>query len=162
MRRVRIGVERLRRYAADTSFQVYGDYGSGPIDFVHAMTPRAVALWPEAARRAGHVRDGHLSLRHLDSVDPDGHLEGLHVGGEHFYPALEVSYDTPAYVFGRFTHAVRMVDGAGNESGSATAAVTINAAPTVPGCVARASYDSLSDQITFSFWPSRFEPVPGK
>ncbi len=162
MRRVRINVERLRRYNADTIFEVLGNLGIGPIDFAHPLTPRPVALWPEAAARAGHLLDGHLSLRHLDSVNPDGHLEGGHLQGEHLYPALVMSFDTPPYVFGRFEHAVRMLDGAGNVSESTVVAVTINGAPSVPGCVERAGYDPETDRLTFSFSPSRFEAVPGK
>lgn len=162
MQRVRVRVSRLRRYNADTVFEVFGDLGIDPIDYLHPLTPRPVALWPEAARRGGHLLNGHLTIRHLDSVDPDGHLEGTHLQGDHLYPALEVTFDTPAYVFGRFFHGVKMLDGAGNESAPSVVGITINSAPTVPGCVKRAGYDAVTDRLTFSFVASRFEPVPGK
>jgi hypothetical protein len=162
MQRVRISVERLRSYGGDTVFEVYGNLGTGPIDFFHPLTPRPVALWPQAARRSGHLLDGHVSLRHTDSVDPDGHLEGAHLRGGHLHPALAVTFDTPPYVFGRFEHAVRMVDGAGNESEPTIVSVTVNSAPSVPGCPARSGYDPQADRLTFWFCPSRFEAVPGK
>lgn len=162
MQRARIMVNRLRRYSADASFEVFGDLGSGLIDAAHPLTPRPVRLHPEAAPRAGHLSDGHLTLRHLDSVDPDGRFEGVHLFDEHLYPASAVTFDTPPYVFGRFLHEVRMSDGAGNVSAAASRAITVNGAPTVPECVTRSGYDAASDRITFSFTPSRFIPVGGK
>ena len=162
MQRVRVGVSRLRRYDGQTRFEVFGDLGGGTVDFDHPLTPRPVALWPEAAPRAGHLLDAHLVVRHLDSVDPDGHLDGVHLEAEHLWPALLVTYDTPGYVFGRFAHAVKMSDGSGNVSASSTAAVTINCSPTVPACVTRSGYEPVDDRLTFTFGPSRFEPISGK
>ena len=162
MQRVRVTVDRMRQYSAGTVFEVFGDLGSDPIDDLHPLTPRPVALWPEAARRGGHLLDGHLALRHLDSVDPDGHLEGAHLRGDHLYPALGVTFDTPGYVFGRFMHAVRMSDGVGNMSAASVVGITINSSPTVPGCLTRAGYDPVTDRLTLSFAASRFEPVSGK
>ncbi len=162
MQRVRVQVERIRAYAGDATFEVFGDLGTGVVDFDRPLTPRPVRLWPEAERRAGHVLDGHLVVRHLDAINPDGHVEGEHLGAEHLYPAAVVAYETPGYVFGRFQHAVRMVDGAGNVSPSAFAIVTVNSAPTVPLGVTRSGYDAVTDQVSFAFVPSRFDPVAGK
>ena len=162
MQRVQVRVDRLRRYDSDVRFEVFGDLGTGVIDFDHPLTPRPVALWPEGAPRRGHVRDGHLTVRHLDSVSPDGHLESTHVDSEHLYPALASLYETPPYVFGRFQHSVKMSDAAGNVSAASTAAITVNSAPTVPECVTRLAYDIGQDKLTFSFEPSRFDPVSGK
>ncbi len=156
MQRVRIQVPRLRCYGADTGFQVYGDGGTGTIDYAHPLTPQVVALWPEAERRAGHLSDGHLMIRHLDGMDPDGHLEGTHLSDNHLTPAGEIHFDTPAYVFGRFRHGVRMVDGAGNESAATETVVSVNGAPTAPACVERAGYDALGDVVAFTFTAGRF------
>jgi hypothetical protein len=162
MQRVRVAVGRLRKYASDVAFEVFGDLGTGTIDFDHPLTPRPVALWPGAARRVGHLSDGHLALRHLDSVSPDGHLESGHEETEHLLPAIAVTFDTPAYVFGRFQHAVTVSDGAGNASAASTAAVTVNSSPTIPEGVTRSGYDAQTDRVTFSFVASRFTPVSGK
>ncbi len=162
MQRVRVTVRRSRSFNADATFEVFGNLGSGTIDFVHPMTPRSVALWPDGAPRRGHLLDAHLVLRHLDSVGPDGHLESGHVQSAHLQPAMDVFYDTPAYVFGRFQHGVVMSDGAGNASPPTVAAVTVNSSPTVPQCVTRLGYDGVADQITFSFEPSRFDAISGK
>lgn len=161
MQRVEIQVDRLRRYSADTSFDIYGDLGTGVIDEDHPLTPHPVRLWPQAATRRGHALDGHLSSRHLDSVDPDGHLEGTHLEDEHLYPARAATFATPWYVFGRFRHAIKMADGAGNVSNGVEAAITINSAPTVPLCVTRKEYDKDIDLLTFSFEPSRFAAMRG-
>ena len=162
MQRVRIEVDRLRRYASDTTFDVFGDLGTGVIDLVHPLTPRRFPLWPEAEPRRGHLVDGHLVVRHLDGVSPDGHLDGAHLRGEHLLPAAAVTFDTPWYVFGRFGHSIVMYDGAGNASSATTVVVVINSDPRPPGCVRRSGYDAATDVLTFSFSPSRFEPVPGK
>ena len=162
MQRVRVSVSRLRQDNAGTVFEVFSNWGRGQVDYLHPATPRPVMLWPEAAPRDGHLLNGHLTARHLDSVDPDGHLEGVHLRGNHLYPALAVTFDTPAYVFGRFVHAVRMSDGAGNGSSASVVAITVNGAPTVPERVIRAGYNPETDQLILSFSASRFEPVPGK
>lgn len=162
MQRVRVKVLRSRAFNSDASFEVFGDLGTGTIDFDHPMTPRPVALWPEASPRRGHLLDSHLNLRHVDGVDPDGHLEAEHLNSDHQQPAMAAIYDTPSYVFGRFQHAVVMQDGAGNVSAPSVAAVTVNSAPIVPQCVKRDSYNDTTDQITFSFEPSRFMPISGK
>ncbi len=162
MQRVEVRVDRLRRYSSDAVFEVFGDLGTGSVDFAHALTPRPVGLWPEAVRQRGHMRDGHVSARHLDGVRPDGHLESTYLEGEHLYPALAAVFETPGYVFGRFLHAVKMSDGSGNESVATTSGITVNSAPTVPECMRRTAYDAGTDRLTFSFVPSRFEPISGK
>ncbi len=163
MVRVRLTVLRLRRYAADTRFEVYGDLGTGEIDYDHALPPGPVRFWPEAGERNGHLRDAHLTVRHLDSIDPDGHLETLHLEAEHLRPAWPMVVESPSYVFGRFDHAVKVFDGAGNASAEPPAqyAVTVNTAPVAPRGLKCAGYDDDADQVTFSFHGSRFEPVRG-
>ena len=161
MQRVRVKVSRLRRYGSDISFDVFGDLGDGSVDFDHALTARRMALWPDGVGPAGHLRDGHLTLRHLDSVAPDGHLEADHLETEHLQPAIGVGFESPLYVFGRFAHAVVMYDRAGNASAATTAAITVNSAPSVPQRVTRSGYDPGQDRITFSFEPSRFGAVRG-
>ncbi len=162
MQRIQVRIDRLRRYNADTVYDVFGDLGTGQIDDDHPLTPYPVPLWPLGGGRRGHLLDGHLTVRHLDDVNPDGHLEGTHMEDEHLYPALAVTFETPAYVFGRFGHAVRMSDGAGNLSGAASAAITVNSAPTVPQCVTRSGYDGATDQLTFFFAASRFDAISGR
>jgi hypothetical protein len=163
MQRVEIDILRLRRYASDAAFAVYGDLGSGSIDYDHPLPPGVVPLWPAAAPPDGHLRDGHLVLRHLDDVSPDGHLQTLHLRAEHLYPAWPITCASPGYVFGRFGHTVRMCDGAGNWTGQSEpiVALTINSNPTVPTCCHRASFDAQADEVRLTFQPSRFAPIPG-
>jgi hypothetical protein len=161
MQRVRFEVARLRRYASDVRFEVFGDLGSGEIDYDHALTPSPVRLWSGAPEVVGNVLDGHLTGRHLDHVWPDGHLSGVHLGGEHLYPAVVFVFDSPAYVFGRFQHAVVMSDGAGNSSSVEFGAVIVNSGPKVPQCVARGAYDAATDRQTLTFESVRFGPIVG-
>lgn len=163
MVRVRLTVLRLRRYSSDTGFEVYGDLGTGEIDYEHPLPPGAVRFWPESGERNGHLRDGHLALRHLDSVDTDGHLETLHVEAEHLYPAWPIVVDSPSYVFGYFDHAVKIFDGAGNVSSDPPAqyAAVVNTAPVTPRGLKCVGYDDAAEQATFSFHGSRFEAIRG-
>ncbi|MFH0981577.1 MAG: hypothetical protein V2A79_08570 [Planctomycetota bacterium] len=163
MVRVRLTVLRLRRYASDIWFEAYGDLGTGALDYDHPLPPGPIRLWPEAGERHGHLRDAYLAVRHLDGVDPDGHLDTLHLEAEHLQPAWPMVVESPSYVFGRFEHAVKMFDGAGNMSADPPAryTVVVNAAPAVPRGLHSAAYDPASDRVTFSFQSSRFEPLRG-
>ena len=163
MLRVRLTVLRLRRYASDTWFEAYGDLGAGQIDYEHPLAPGSVRFWPEAGGRNGHLHDAHLSLRHLDSVDPDGHFETLHLEAEHLWPAWPIVVESPSYVFGRFDHAVRLFDGAGNVSSDPPAeyAAMVNAAPAALRGLKCVDYDDVTDQATFSFHGNRFEAIRG-
>ena len=163
MQRVEFQVMRLRRYHGDAAFEVYGDLGSGSVDLDRPFPPGRVRMWPEAAARRGHLLDGHVALRHLDSADPDGHVETLHLLGEHLYPAWPVRCESPGYVFGRFQHAVRVFDGVGNVDlySQAEFVTTISTSPTVPRRCRRSSYDSQADRVEIAFEPSRFAPIVG-
>lgn len=156
MQSVRILVPRRREYRGGDGFEVFGDGGSGTIDFSHPVTGRRVGLWSEAAGRRGHLLDGHLMLRYLDSVDRDGHFSGVHLNDDHLVPAGVVQVEVGRYVLGRFRHAVRMVDAAGNhvDDTPVTLTTVINSHPDRPGRLSAASYDSETDQIAFGFEPS--------
>ena len=163
MKRIRFVVPRGVTYSADVSFELCGDLGSGAIDFARPLPPGRVRLWPEGAPRAGHLHDAHLILRHLDSIDLDGHLEGMHGGDEHLRPALAVVVESPRYVFGRFRHAIRMFDGVGNTSAESPLehVHTINAAPPGPRGLRRVGWDEPQQRLHLAFDPVRFEAVPG-
>lgn len=163
MKRVRFLVPRDVTYSSDVAFELYGDLGSGTVDFTRPLPPGRVRLWPEGAPRTGHLRDGHLMLRHVDSVDVDGHLEGTHLWDGHLQPVLAVVVDSPRYVFGRFRHAIRMFDGAGNTSAQAPVehVQTINAAPSAPRGLKRVGWDGAGQRLLFSFDPVRFNAVAG-
>ena len=162
MQRVRFVVPRLAVYGSDVAVELYGDLGSGTIDFDHPLPPGRARLWPGAAH-GGHLDGGHVVARHLDAVDADGHFAGAHLVADHLDPVEAIVLESPRYVFGRFRHALRMFDGVGNASGAAPAefAHTVNAAPRAPGDLRRAGYDALSGVITFGFSGVRFDAVAG-
>ncbi|MCB9849130.1 MAG: hypothetical protein H6817_00325 [Phycisphaerales bacterium] len=162
MQRVRFVVPRLATYASDAAVELYGDLGSGAIDFDHPLPPGRVRLWPVAAG-GGHLAVGHLVARHLDAVDIDGHLAGGHLGANHLDPVEAVVVESPRYVFGRFRHALRMFDGVGNVSTDTPVVFshTVNSAPRAPGDLHRVGYDAESGVMTFSFARVRFGAVAG-
>ena len=162
MQRIHLVVPRGPAYAADTACEWYGDLGSGEIDYTRPLPPGRVRLWP-VATSVGHLTGGHLSGRHLDAVDADGHLEDAHLLEKHLTPAGALVLVSPRYVFGRFQHALRMFDGAGNASPDATgiAAVTINSAPAAPGGLRRGTLDTQTGRLRFHLDGVRFAAVAG-
>ena len=163
MIRVRFTVLRLRRYASDAWLELYGDLGGGELDYAHPLGPGPIRFWPEAGGRGGHLCDAHLSVRHLDAVDPDGHLETAHLESEHLWPAWPIVVESPAYVFGKFDHAIRVYDEAGNVAGDAPLrhVVVVNSAPAIPRGLKHRGSDPATSQVTFSFHGSRFAAIRG-
>jgi hypothetical protein len=156
MQRVEIMVPRRRAYHGDAGFDVFGDGGTGTVDFSAALNDRRVRMWGAEAVLRGHLRDGHLMLRHVDGVDRDGHLAGAHLNDDHLEPAGLVRVQVGRYYFGRFRHAVKVYDGVGNASGATAGEVetVINSWPDEGFDLAASSYSAGSDQMTFSFSPS--------
>ncbi|MCP4590803.1 MAG: hypothetical protein GY842_08660 [bacterium] len=162
MVRLQLTVLRERVYGSDAQFELYADLGSGQIDYAHPLGPGRVRFWPEAGAREGHLGDGHLTLRHLDSIDPDGHLETVHLWGEHLQPAWPLVMESPTYVFGEFAHAVIIFDGSGNASTELSIpSVLVNSSPEAPRCLRCVGHDQAVDQVQLSFYGSRFRPIRG-
>jgi len=156
MQRVVIFVPRFRRYVSGDGFAVYGDGGTGSIDYKRMIGDAVVPFWPSAGRRLGHLLDGHLMLPHISSVWPAGHLEGMHLVGEHLWPAGMIRFETPLYYFGAFRHVVRTLDAAGNwrEDAPVVVETVVNSSPRAVGDVVLAGYDGEADRVTIEFIPS--------
>lgn len=163
MQRIRILVPRGRGLGPDTSVEWYGDLGVGVIDYDRAFPPGRKLLWPEAPEFSGHILGGHLMNNHLDSVETDGHLEGVHLQETHMEATFALVLDSPRYVFGRFRHALRMFNGAGNATGEGAIELirTVNSSPPVPLGLRRRGWDAETSQLSFEFEPVRFTPVIG-
>ena len=137
-------------------FHVYGDSGTGQIDWLHPVTPRREMLWENVPPGVGHLLGGHVMGLHSDHVTPDGHLEGTHLLDEQGYPAAVVTCETQPFVFGRFLHAVVTQDAAGNAQtqGVAVSATVVNSEPPPPSDLRPTAYDAQTQRLTFSFSPS--------
>jgi hypothetical protein len=156
MQTIRIGVVRGRAYHSSDGFHVYGDRGTGVMDWVHPVTPRRELFWPDAAAMAGHLLAGHVMGPHLDSVRPDGHLEGVHLLDECLMPAAAILYESDPLVFGRFRHAVVTEDAIGNatQAGVTIHETVINSEPAAARDLKPVSYDAGSHRLTLAFSPS--------
>jgi hypothetical protein len=156
MQDVQIGVVRGRAFCSSDGFVIYGDNGTGAVDWDHPLSDRRVLLWPEVCPPAGHLADGHLSGRHLDGYRPDGHLRGTHLMDACLYPAATVQCEKGPYVFGRFGFAIVMCDAAGNREIANTAfrEVVVNSEPEPPRDLRPSAYDDQSGRMTFAFKPS--------
>jgi hypothetical protein len=163
MKRFRFSVPRYDAYAADVSLELYGDLGRGTIDYDRPLPPGRTRLWLDAPPRAGHLHDAHLIAGHLDSVRADGHLEGAHLWHAHLWPVLLVTAESPRYVFGRFRHAIRFFDGAGNPTAGDPVEYDhiVNDSPPVPRGLRRVGWDGQTQRIRFALEPVRFKPVAG-
>ena len=153
MQAIRFGVVRGRRYRSTDGFHIYGDGGTGQMDWMHPVTPRRILLWDDAPAIAGHLLGGHVMGRHLDGVKVDGHLEGTHLLDENMFPATAVCYEMDPFVFGRFRHAVVMEDELGNatKTGLTVYETVINSYPAPADDFQPVLYDSQLDRLTFSF-----------
>lgn len=163
MQRIRVLVSRPRDSGVDTKVEWYGDLGLGTVNYGRPLPPGRKPLWPEAPQPSGHVFSGHLMVGHLNAVQLDGHMEGMHLADAHLEALFALAFDSPRYVFGRFRHALRMFDGAGNASavGGMEFIQTINSSPPVPTGVQRGDWSAKTSQLRFHFDPIRFTPVIG-
>ncbi len=151
--RIRIAVPRRREEPEQVSFDVYGDTGSGTVDYSAPINIGPLRLWPTAPLHAGHQLEGHLAGGHLGVPPGDGHLADRFLSERHLQPAADVVFEAGPYCFGRFQHAVVMRDTANNgDTGAATVVTkTINSEPRRVTRVRASSFDSGSDRVTFSF-----------
>jgi len=153
MERIRVAVPRRQDTSEQVSFDVYGDAGSGTIDYSDPLNIGPLRLWPTSALHPGHHHDGHLASAHLGVPAGDGHLAERFLREQHLRPAADVVFEAGPYCFGRFQHAVVMLDAAKNgDTGAATVVTkTINSEPRRVTRVRAASFDSGSDRVTISF-----------
>ncbi|MCA9252835.1 MAG: hypothetical protein KDA54_17030 [Phycisphaerales bacterium] len=163
MQRVRILVARHPEGPSDVAVEWFGDLGGGTVDHTRLLPPGRQKLWPECAPHVGHLLVGHLMVGHVDTVRDDGHLEVLHLGDGHLQAGFALVLESPRYVFGRFRHALRMLDGAGNATGddALVFAHTVNSSPPVPQNLRRSQWNAATSQLEFMFTPVRFKPIVG-
>ncbi len=163
MERIHIFVARDPEGPSDVAVEWHADLGNGSVDFSRPLPPGRQKLWPERLKRIGHLFDGHVMIGHLDSTHADGHVEVSHLGDGHLHAGYALVLQSPRYVFGRFRHALRMFDGAGNatDEGAVVTAHTVNASPPIPSRLRRTGWNAASLQLQFAFEPVRFNPVIG-
>ncbi len=156
MQCVRIQVVRGRAYRSTDGWQVCGGAGGDGIDWDHPLTSRRMPFWPDAMGMVGHLLGGHGLGPHLDSVRPDGHLEGTYLLDEQLYPAAAMEFDAGPYVFGRFHFAVVTEDGAGNvvTDGVVIHSCVVNSAPSPAFDLRPVAQEQATGRMSFSFTPS--------
>lgn len=156
MQNVVMHVPRFHQYDSGDGFAVYGDGGTGSFDYGRMIGDAVVPFWPLAGNRLGHLLDGHLMLPHLTSIWRDGHLDGMHLVGQHLWPAGVIRFETPLYYFGAFRHVVRTLDAAGNwrEVAPVVVKTVVNSSPRAAGGVVLAGYEAEADRVTIGFTAS--------
>ncbi len=143
MQRVKIMVVRHADLAPGDAFEVFGG-GSGPINYERPLTRRPVALWPRDDALAGHAAGRHLTGRHLAAPAPDVRFDGTHLLDTHLRPARAVLFEAGPYATGRYRHAVRLRDAAGNPRGQPPTEIetVINTAPDPPETLVPVAFDA--------------------
>ncbi len=156
MQKIRIMVVRDSRYRSGDGFEVFGDSGSGVVDWIHPLTSRRLLFWEGALTMMPHLLAGHLRCFHLESIPRDGHLHGTHLMDQQVLPAGSIVFEDGPFVFGRFQHAVVTQDEVGNHEfdGVAIYSNVVNSDPSPARGFRVANYDKNNGMVTFSFQPS--------
>lgn len=156
MERVRISVPRGRRSRSGDGFQIYSDHGTGSMDWSRPVNSRRLLLWQHALPFTGHALGGHALTPHLDTIEPDGHLEGTHLFDARGYPAAAIEEELEPVVFARLRYAIVMEDDAGNAdiASAILREVVVNSFPPAPTELRIRSHDAETGRLELSFKPS--------
>lgn len=156
MQMIRFTVTPDSRYRSIDGFQVYGDGGTGVMDWEHPITPRRLAFWNDAVSASLHLAGGHLVGAALDSVRIEGHLAGTHLLDTHEVPTGEIAFETGPFVYGRFRHAVVTEDELGNATrdGVVVYETVVNSDPPGASDLKAVAHERATGVLTLSFQPS--------
>lgn len=156
MQRIQFAVVRDARFRPVDGFHIYGDSGTGSIDWQHPLTSRRLLFWEDALPMPPHLDGGHLTGHHLDSIVREGHLSGTHLMDQQSQPAGTTVFEVGPFVFGLFKHAVVPVDEVGNLR-AAEAVVyetAVNSDPPPASDFKAIGVDEVTGGLRFSFRPS--------
>lgn len=115
----------------------------------------SIPLWPEVPSHPGHLAGPYGVDPHLAHVATPGHLQDLHLIGEHLIPGKVITVRTWPLYYGLHSVEVRTSDYLGNLSAGphASASVFLRTGPIPPRNLTFASQTGAGP-VTFSFTPS--------
>lgn len=153
---IELTVLRRRAFIAGDGFELLGDSGGGSLDLDNTLSVHPIPFWEGRPPHQGHLRHAHVSGGHLDFVEPDGHLSGLHLADDHLLSAAALSWRTRPMYFGMFAFAARAVDRRGNRGALLSPTVTrlVNSSPRPAETLVKSGFDEISRRMSFSFVPS--------
>lgn len=153
MQRIGLRVVRSRGYHPGEGFVVFGDGGTGTIDWDRPLTSRKVIFWADTSIVAGHLAGGHMSEPFLDGIVPDRHLEGTFLLDANLQPAASITWHSDPVVFGRFQIAVVTEDAVGNRriEDATLREQVVHSEPPPARALAPASFNASSGCLTLSF-----------
>jgi len=132
---------------------VFGDAGTGGIDWGRPLTSRKVMFWADTPAVAGYLAGGHVVGPHLDGIVPDRHLEGTFLLDAHLQPEASIKWHSDPLVFGRFVMAVVTEDAVGNRrfEDATFREQVVHSEPPPARALAPASFDASCGCLTLSF-----------
>jgi hypothetical protein len=147
--RVRIALLRGQGLPMGATAQVYGDGGSGKVDYKQALGGSPIRIWPAWQDKAGFgmSRFGEGDFGY-DGAAAAGFGKGSFGYGVFGFDADVIEWTSPQMAAGVYGFGVKVSDEAGNESGgSETGAVTV-----IPGArpaeeVSISSFDKQTNQL---------------
>ena len=150
--RVKISLLRDQSLPIDSAVQIYFDNGTGQIDYDNPINSSPIRVWPVRQDKAGFgmSRFGFSDFG-LDSAAAVGFGKGSFGNGQFGLDADTIEWVSLSLQAGVYKFAVKITDGAGNESGgSETGQITVTPAARPAEQLSISSFDKLTGQLVLS------------
>lgn len=150
--RVKIIMLRGQNLPVGATCQVYFDNGTGQIDYDNPLNVLPVMVWPAWQDKAGFGMSSFgRSDFGYDSSAAVGFGKGSFGRGEFGIDADTFEWLSPQLSAGVYKFAVRIIDGAGNQSGPIeTGPITVTPLPKPAEEVSISSFDKQTNQLVLS------------
>lgn len=150
--RVKITLLRSQNLPIGGEAQVFFDNATGEIDYENPLTRRPIRLWPAWQAKAGFGTSGFgLGDFGYDSAAAVGLGKGSFGRGQFGLDADVIDWISRPLAAGTYKFAVRVVDGAGNESCSAeTGEITVTPAAKPAERLSISSFDKQTNHLVLS------------
>ena len=149
--RVRISLLRAQDLPTGGSIEIYGDNGTGQINYDNPLTGLPIRLWPAWQDKAGFgmSRFGSGDFGY-DSAAAAGFGKGSFGHGQFGLDADAIEWVSPVMKAGVYKFAVRVIDEAGNESSSQTGQVTVTSTARPAEKLSISSFDKQTNELLLS------------
>lgn len=148
--RVRLTLLRSQTLPMEATANVYGDHGTGQVDYAEPLNPMPISIWPCRQDKAGFgmAQFGAGDFGY-DSAASIGFGKGNFGHGQFGLDADAIEWIGPPLPLGRYRFGVRIADGRGNESpASETETIPVIPAAKPAAGLEVATLDERTNQLT--------------